>query len=67
MGNFAIVFSREGLDDTAKKVQQRLLSEKKLVLCLSDANLTDLINQKMNGQEPLDSLENMYYTMCKNQ
>lgn len=67
VGNFAIVFSREGLDDTAKKVQQRLLSEKKLVLCLSDANLTDLINQKMNGQEPLDSLENMYYTMCKNQ
>lgn len=67
VGNFVIVFSRYGLDDTAKKVQQRLLSEKKLVLCLTDADLVGMINQKMNGQEPLNSLENMYYTMCKNQ
>lgn len=67
IGYFAIVFSRQGLDDTARREQQRLLSEKKLVLCLTDANLIDMINQKMNGQEPLDSLENLYYTMCKNQ
>lgn len=67
VGQFAIVFSRCGLDDTAKKVQQRLLSEKKLVLCLNDADLKKMINQKMNGQDPLNSLENMYYTLCKNQ
>lgn len=67
VGNFVIVFSRFGLDDTAKIVQQRLLSEKKLVLCLTDSDLIDMINQKMNGQEPLNSLENIYYTMCKNQ
>lgn len=67
VGNFVIVFSRCGLDDTAKKVQQRLLAEKKLVLCLTDTDLISMINQKMNGQEPLSSLENMYYTMCKNQ
>ena len=66
-GNFVIVFSRCGLDETAKKVQQRLLSEKKLVLCLTDSDLINMINQKMNGQEPLNSLENMYYTLCKNQ
>lgn len=67
VGNFVIVFSRLGLDETARKVQQRLLSEKKLVLCLSDSDLINMINQKMNGQEPLNSLENIYYTMCKNQ
>lgn len=66
-GNFVIVFSRCGLDDTAKKVQHRLLSEKKLVLCLTDSDLINMINQKMNGQEPLNSLENMYYTLCKKQ
>ena len=67
VGDFLIVFSRLGLDDTAKKVQQRLLSEKKLVMCLTDSDLKNMINQKMNGQEPLNSLENIYYTMCKNQ
>lgn len=67
IGNFVIVFSRCGLDDTAQKVQQRLLAEKKLVMCLTDIDLISMINQKMNGQEPLNSLENMYYTMCKNQ
>ena len=67
IGDFVIVFSRCGLDDTAQKVQQRLLAEKKLVLCLTDTDLISMINQKMNGQDPLNSLENMYYTMCKNQ
>ena len=67
VGNFLIALSRFGLDYTAKKVQQRLLSEKKLVLCLTDSDLINMINQKMNGQEPLNSLENIYYTMCKNQ
>lgn len=67
IGDFVIVLSRCGLDDTAKKVQLRLLSEKKLVLCLTDTDLISMINQKTNGQEPLNSLENMYYTMCKNQ
>lgn len=65
VGYFVIVFSRCGLDETAKKVQHNLLSEKKLVLCLNDADLKNMINQKTNGQDPLDSLENMYYTLCK--
>ena len=66
-GYFIIVFSRCGLDDTAKKFQQKLLLEKKLVMCLTDSDLKNMINQKMNGQEPLNSLENIYYKMCKNQ
>ena len=65
-GNFAIVLSRCGLNDSAKKFQIRLLEENRLLLSLSDANLIDLIKQKMNGQNPLYSLENMYYTLCKN-
>lgn len=67
VGNFVIVFSRCGIDDTAKKVQQRLLTEKKLVLCLTDTDLISMINQRVNGQDPLNSLESMYYTMCKKQ
>lgn len=65
-GNFVIILSRCGLDESAKKFQIKLLEDNKLVMCLSDANLIDLINQKVNGQNPLYSLENMYYTLCKN-
>ena len=64
-GNFAIIFSRCGLDESAKKFQIKLLEENKLLLCLSDANLIDLITQKTNGQNPLCSLENIYYDLCK--
>lgn len=64
-GNFAIIFSRYGLDESAKKFQIKLLEENKLLLCLSDANLIDLITQKTNGQNPLCSLENIYYDLCK--
>lgn len=67
VGNFIIVFSRCGLNDTARVLQQKLLSDKKLVMCLTDSDLINMINQKMNGQEPLNSLENIYYTMCKSQ
>lgn len=64
-GNFGIILSRDGLNDSAKKFQMKLLEENKLLLCLSDANLIDLINQKTNGQNPLYSLENLYYSLCK--
>lgn len=65
-GNFVIILSRYGLNESAKKFQIKLLEDNKLVMCLSDANLKDLINQKINGQNPLYNLENMYYTLCKN-
>ena len=65
VGNFAIIFSRHGLDETAQKYQLELLSENKLVLCLSEEDIMDMIRLKNNGQNPTDSLENMYYSLCK--
>lgn len=64
-GYFVIIMSRHGLDNSAEKEQQRLMTEKKLMVCLSDENIIDFINQKTNGQNPLDSLENMYYELCR--
>lgn len=66
VGNFVIVFSRKGLDKTAKKSQLKLLSEKKqLVICLTDDDLIDMISQKMKGLNPLNTLESIYYSLCK--
>jgi hypothetical protein len=66
VGNFAIIFSRCGLSESAKICQNNLLIENKLIICLSDSDLINMINQKMNGQDPLCSLENIYFTLCKN-
>ena len=66
VGNFVIIFSRCGLSESAKICQNNLLIENKLIICLSDSDLINMINQKMNGQDPLCSLENIYFTLCKN-
>lgn len=65
-GYFVIVLSRLGLDEAAQAFQLKLLSEKnELVLCLTDDDLISMINQKMEGQDPLNSLEEKYFTLCK--
>ncbi len=64
-GNFVIVISRCGLNVSAEQEQLNLLYEKKLIISLSDTDLIDLINKKMKGQNPLDSLDKKYYTLCK--
>ena len=64
-GNFVIVFSRLGLDKNAKVFQLELLNKKLLILCFSDDDLVTMITQKMNGQDPLNSLEDKFYTLCK--
>ncbi len=65
-GHFAIVISRCGLTESSKKLQLRLLEEDKLIMCLSDVDLINLINKKMEGQDPLCTLEDMYYTLYQN-
>lgn len=65
-GHFAIVISRCGLDESSKKLQLKLLEEEKLIMCLSDDDLINLINKKMEGEDPLCTLEDMYYTLCQN-
>ena len=64
-GHFAIVISRCGLNESAKKLQLKLLEEEKLIMCLSDFDLINLINHKMQGQDPLCAIEEMYYTLCQ--
>ena len=64
-GHFAIVISRCGLNESAKKLQLKLLEEEKLIMCLSDVELINLIKIKMEGQDPLCTLEEMFYTLCK--
>ena len=65
IGNFAIVFSRDGLSDSAQKYQLQMLEEGRLIICLSDKDIIDMIRLKSRGQNPLDSLENIYYSLCK--
>lgn len=52
VGNFAIVFSRYGIDDTAKKEQKVLFENGKLLLSLNDEDLKEMIREKMIGKDP---------------
>lgn len=65
VGYFAIIFSRNGLDASAIKKQSKMLGENELILCLTDADIKDLIDCKERNQNPTDILEDMYYTLCK--
>ena len=42
-----------------------MLGENELILCLTDADIKDLIDCKERNQNPTDILEDMYYTLCK--
>ena len=66
VGHFAIIFSRNGLDASALKKQSKMLVENELILCLTDADVRDLIDSKERNQTPSDILEDMYYALCKN-
>lgn len=57
----AIIISRKGADDQAMKAVKGSLRETgKLIICLSDQDLLDMINIKKEGeQEPADLLVNL--------
>lgn len=63
-GKFAILFSREGLDENAKTFQLTKLHENEIILCLSDKDIKQMIEQKARNQNPTEMLENMYYALC---
>lgn len=55
----AIMISRKGLDKNAELAQRGVLRENgKLIICLSDADIINMINLKENGDEPCDYLSN---------
>lgn len=57
VGNFAIVFSRKGIDKTAVIEQQSLYQHNKLILEFNDIDLNEMILEKINGNDPLDRLK----------
>jgi hypothetical protein len=65
IGNFAIVFSRKGIDKTAIIEQKSLLSEGKLVIEFNDNELIEMINEKTLNKDPLDRLKSKEFELVK--
>ena len=54
----AIIISRKGSDESAKKAARGSLRELgKLIVCLSDEDINKLIDMKINKEDPADYLE----------
>jgi hypothetical protein len=65
VGNFAIILSRKGIDDTAKNEQRQLFESGKLLIDFSDVELVEMINEKMIGKDPIDRLESKKFELVK--
>lgn len=65
VGNFAIVFSRKGLDPTAIKEQKELYDNDKLLIEFNDEELTEMIREKIFGKSPLERLESKKFEIIK--
>jgi hypothetical protein len=57
VGNFALVFSRNGLDNSALLEQKSLYTGGKLLIEFSDRELVEMIQEKIIGKDPLDRLK----------
>lgn len=65
IGNFAIVFSRKGLDKTAVVEQKGLFLQGKLVLAFSDHELIEMIREKEVGKDPIDRFESKKFQLVR--
>ena len=65
VGDFAIVFSRKGIDKTAKIEQSELFKNGKLLLEFSDSELIEMIGEKIIGKDPIDRLESKKFELVK--
>jgi hypothetical protein len=65
VGNFAIIFSRKGIDNTAKNEQLQLFASGKLLIDFTDVELIEMINEKMIGKDPIDRLETKKFDLVK--
>jgi len=65
VGDFAIVFSRKGIDKTAKVEQSELFKNGKLLLEFSDSELIEMIGEKIIGKDPIDRLESKKFELVK--
>lgn len=65
LGNLAIIFSRNGVSESGHKEQVRLCRDGKVVLCISDDNLSEMIHLKQSNQDPTSILEKMYFSLIQ--
>jgi len=65
VGNFAILFTRFGLDNGAILQQKNLLAQKKLVIDFSDQELIEMIREKLVGKDPIDRFESKKFQLIK--
>jgi|ERR1035437_2751319 hypothetical protein len=65
IGNFALVFSRKGVDNTATIEQKTLLAEGKLLIEFNDIELSEMIQEKIIGKDPLDRLKSKEFDIIK--
>jgi hypothetical protein len=65
VGDFAIVFSRMGIDNTAKNEQKGLFGSGKLLIVFSDEELKEMIREKIIGKDPTDRLESKKFELVK--
>lgn len=65
VGNFAIIFSRKGLDETAKIEQSELFSNGKLLIDFMDNELIEMLREKIIGKDPIDRLESKKFELVK--
>ncbi|CAL2075894.1 conserved protein of unknown function [Tenacibaculum sp. 190524A02b] len=62
-GNFILLFTRKGVDDSASKLQRKLLEDGKLIIPLTDVEVIDMIREKMIGEDVNYVLENKRFLL----
>ena len=65
IGCFVLVFSRKGVSDSGHTEQLRLFREGKLVLCLSDSELMEMIQLKRANRNPYNVLDKLLFSLMK--
>lgn len=64
-GHFALVFSRQGSNESAHVEQIRMLREGQLVLCLSDSDLLEMIHRKQSNKSPYCVLDRLLFDLMQ--
>lgn len=65
-GNFALLFTRKGINESSVKLQKRLLEDKKLILSLNDTEVIDMIREKILGEDVSYVLDNKRFLLYEN-
>ena len=65
IGQFGMIFSRNGLSDNGKVKQREILSNrtKKMILVLDEKDIIDLIQKKANDESAEDLLEDFKFEL----